>query len=86
MIGKDLKEIVNSLPDNAEVVISKTFLIDKKDEVVAVLDTPVLGVSVNDNMESNEQEIRFILSSDDVKSGFSPDDITFLGAPFKIIK
>ena len=73
---KDIKDYLNDLPDDANVVISSPFVMDKNEEIVAILDIPVVGMVFND--DENEKELRFILHLEGVKSCFSPDQVVFL--------
>jgi len=81
MKGKDLKEIINKLPDDPEVVVAQPFVIDRQDEITAILDFPITGIAVND--QSEEKEIRFILGMDDVKECFKAEHIYFLDESLK---
>ena len=68
---KDLKNIIDNCPDEMDIVLSKALLIDEDDEVVAVVDCPIVGTSVN--IIENELELRFVLYSDDFKKCFGPE-------------
>lgn len=72
MKSKDLREILDKLPDDAELVISSPFLIDEKQEITGILDMPIIGVAVND---SDEKEIRFVLEYKDVVKCFKPNEV-----------
>lgn len=76
MNKKDLIETIKDIDDDAQVVISKCFVIDEKEELTAILDIPVVGVAYNNNGE--KPELRFILTMDDVKQCFQPENVTFL--------
>ena len=81
MNGKDLKKVINELPDDAIVVVAKPFVIDEHDEITAILDIPVTGIAVND--QEKEKEIRFILGIEDIKQCFSPQDVQFFDESLK---
>lgn len=68
-----LKEFLADLPKEMTVVISKAVIIDKEDDLVGVLDYPVIGVVKNEKGE--ELELRFILDSDGAKECFSPSEV-----------
>ena len=79
MKAKDLKVLINDFDDDAEIVIAKAFVIDEKEELMAVVDVPVLGIAYNETEE--EKEIRFVLRSDDVRRVFKPEEIHMLDDP-----
>jgi len=73
MKKKDLIEAMKVIPDEAEVVISKCFVIDEEEELTAILDIPVSGIAYNNDEE--KPEIRFMLTMEDVKQCFHPKDV-----------
>jgi len=75
---KDLKKYIDEIPEDADIVISKAFIIDENDALTAILDIPIVGVALNnDNEDGNINEIRFVLSSKDLKGTFLKDEIKF---------
>lgn len=72
MKAKELKKMLKKIPDEAELVISKAFVIDEKDEITGILDIPIIGVATN---KENKNEVRFVLYSKDVKECFKPDEV-----------
>ena len=74
MKKEDFKELIDSIPDDADIVIGKCFVIDEKDELTAILDVPIVGTA----FDKNSNEMRFVLSLDDVKKCFHPKDLKFL--------
>ena len=78
MKTKDLKKYIDEIPEDADIVISKAFIIDENDALTAILDIPIVGVALNnDNEDGNINEIRFVLSSKDLKGTFLKDEIKF---------
>ena len=73
MRKSDLSKDIKDVPNDAEIVISKCFVIDGKKEITGVLDIPIIGTAFN--KESNE--LRFVLNLDDVKKTFHPKDVKF---------
>jgi hypothetical protein len=63
---KDLKNDIANLPDDYEVVLSSAFIIDAKDEIIGVLDCPVIGVAISDE----GKELKFVLDYQDTKACF----------------
>lgn len=76
----NFKELIDSIPDGADIVISKCFVIDEKDEITGILDVPIVGTAYNDK----ENEFRFVLSLEDVKECFQPKDVKFFDNPQRI--
>jgi hypothetical protein len=68
----DLKETLADIPDDAEVVISNSFVIDEKDNITCILDIPVVGIGLN--TESDPVELRFVLKNDAVEKCFEDKD------------
>lgn len=68
---KDLKDFVNGLPDDNDLVISEPFVIDEKDEITAIVDLPVVGMAYNEA----GKELRFVLRYEDTKGVFPPEQV-----------
>lgn len=73
---KDLKEILETYSEDLNLVLSQALLIDKKDEVTAIVDCPIVGIA--DNVTENELELRFVLYSDDFKACFPPENLKII--------
>tara|TARA_Y100000034_G_C6726677_1_gene321699 strand:+ start:354 stop:593 length:240 start_codon:yes stop_codon:yes gene_type:complete len=73
---KDLIEHLESLPieEDWDVVLSREFIIDEKEELWGMLDIPIIGTVSHDE----DKELRFLLKADDVKSCFHPGNVIFL--------
>jgi len=74
MKKKDLLEAISEMSDTADLVISKSLVIDEDENLTAVIDLPIVGISNN----PGDNEIRFLVGLDDIKHVFSPDDVTFI--------
>lgn len=72
MKKSDLLDVLKDIDDNADLVISKCFIIDERDKVTAILDIPIVGIA--HNKDGEEQELRFMLNFDDVSKTFRPKD------------
>lgn len=72
MKNRDLKEILDKMPDDADLVIAHPFVIDEKEKLTAILDIPIIGVATN---SEDENEIRFVLASEDIKKCFKPENL-----------
>ena len=70
---KDLKQWIEGIDPEAEVVVSSPFVVDEDGEISGVVDIPVIGLA--ENME-NGNELRFIISSGNAKSCFLPGEIS----------
>ena len=66
-----LKEYINGLPDDWDVVLSKSLVIDKEEELFGIIDIPILGIAKHED----DSELRMILDLDSVKHLFKPDEI-----------
>lgn len=71
MKKSDLLEDLKDVPDDAEIVIGKCFVLNEEDKITAILDIPIVGTALN----SNENELRFMLTLDDVKQCFHPENV-----------
>jgi hypothetical protein len=78
MTKRDLIEDLKNVPDDAQIVIAKCFVIDEKDEITAEMHVPVVGVAYSNKEDKGEAELRFVLRLDDVKQCFHPKDVRFL--------
>ena len=74
MKNKDLKEILDNIDDDADIVFAKAFVVDKEQEITAIIDCPVIGIATNDE---DEKELRFVLSSEDAIQCFGDDMVLF---------
>jgi len=57
----ELKEYLKDVPDNTNLVYSDFIILDPEDEMVAIVDHPIVGIALNET----ESEIRFCLRCDD---------------------
>jgi hypothetical protein len=70
----DLLDTLLNVPNDADIVIGKCFVVDEKDALTGILDIPIVGTAYDDK----NNELRFVLSLDDVKKCFHPKDMKFL--------
>lgn len=55
---KQLKEYIKDIPDEYEVNFSRVFVLDEKEELTAVLDVPIVGVTKSEEAE----HVRFVIT------------------------
>jgi hypothetical protein len=68
-----LTKLIKDIPDNADIVISKCFVLDEKKEITGILDIPIVGTAFN----KDNNEFRFMLLLKDVDGSFPPKDLKF---------
>ena len=68
---KDLKELLEKIPEQTELVISEAFILDKDGEIQGIVDCPVNGMAY----DQETKEFRFLLNKTDVKSCFPKMEI-----------
>lgn len=73
MKAKDLKEDFSKIPDDADVVIGKPFVLIEEDQITGIVDIPIIGTAYS----AEDKEFRFVLSADDVKKVFIPGEVKF---------
>lgn len=60
MTVEALVELLYEVDKDYQVVFSNTHVINEKEELVAILDTPIIGIVKNEG----DNEVRFLISSD----------------------
>ncbi len=62
MTKGDLIEWLKDIPEDANLMLSRYFLIDKDESVSGILDIPIHGIAYS----KNDNEVRFAVNSEDI--------------------
>lgn len=62
MTKGDLIEWLKDVPEDANVMLSRYFLIDKDEGVSGILDIPIHGIAYS----PNDNEVRFAVNDEDI--------------------
>ena len=71
---KDLKQWIDTLDSEADIVLARPFVINASEHIMGVVDIPVIGMSYN---TVGHTELRLMIGDADAMQGLLPGDLKF---------